>query len=783
MPQPSDLFRRAKTRFRGAGRVERAAWMTGVAVTSPLVVPVFLGFWMRRRAVKRRGLGASPRLASPRFVMSSTPPPAVAPDPSVEAQLAALPNLFALVRVIGNDLPPRHKIGQSRENLDFVLRNESPFDACEKLWIVNRIVDKAEEARIIARLEEAGATYEVIPFDADEYADVPLDFSHFQEPQVLQSDAFAALDEPTQIRVVAQIYRLKNVYVMHNNGARNRALVLGQARAKWVLPFDGNCFLTEADWDRIRADVTAAPERQYFVVPMARLGSNDRAFDDMPPEDAQEEPQILFRRDAPARFDEAHPYGRRPKVELLARLGVPGLWNQWRMDPWDIPAGPVGPDAHRVGRAGMVRRLASGRADLEAQSRNVLHQRGLARSGAIVATLRRADAAVLAARGHSPDRPVLFDRDRLPWHAGRPLGRAVAAVASEARSRGTYSVTQKTELPPSGDPHDYYHPAPHWWPNPNTSTGLPYVKRDGDRLPGTEMYGEGSEKFDRTRWQMMADDTTVCALDWAIDKDAAARDHARHLVRTWFLDDETAMTPHMRFAQVRRGHNGDEGSATGIIELKDLAFVLDAVRLLDDPALSEDLRGWLRPYADWLATSPQGVAERRARNNHGTFFDLQFAAVAAFLGDIDALLDSWMHSVSRIGGQFDEQGAQPHELTRTLTQHYCAFNLQGWLTLLTLYRGCGIPVDAQPEIARIGTGVGWLLNQRGAEWPYEQIEPFDTDRFAPIALAAADLGIAPAPDQDDLALAEARPRFHPHDGIPPFWPLMLGTVRAERTAE
>ena len=35
---------------------------------------------------------------------------------------------------------------------------------------------------------------------------------------------------------------------MNNNGARNAALREGRRRAKWVLPWDGNCFVTEEGW-------------------------------------------------------------------------------------------------------------------------------------------------------------------------------------------------------------------------------------------------------------------------------------------------------------------------------------------------------------------------------------------------------------------------------------------------------------------------------------------------------------------------------------------------------
>jgi hypothetical protein len=64
-----------------------------------------------------------------------------------------------LYRVLGNDLPPRHEIGQTLSNLRFMLDNEPELEACEKRWVVNRIVDPEQEAAIIALLEERGQHY------------------------------------------------------------------------------------------------------------------------------------------------------------------------------------------------------------------------------------------------------------------------------------------------------------------------------------------------------------------------------------------------------------------------------------------------------------------------------------------------------------------------------------------------------------------------------------------------------------------------------------------------
>ncbi|MBK9768916.1 MAG: alginate lyase family protein [Chloracidobacterium sp.] len=49
-------------------------------------------------------------------------------------------------------------------------------------------------------------------------------------------------------------------------------------------------------------------------------------------------------------------------------------------------------------------------------------------------------------------------------------------------------VTSKTASPPSGDKHDYMSQAPYFWKNPDTKTGFPYIRRDGERNPEILQY-------------------------------------------------------------------------------------------------------------------------------------------------------------------------------------------------------------------------------------------------------------------------------------------------------
>ncbi len=240
------------------------------------------------------------------------------------------------------------------------------------------------------------------------------------------------------------------------------------------------------------------------------------------------------------------------------------------------------------------------------------------------------------------------------------------------------------------------------------------------------------------------------------------------------------MAPHLDYAQVRKGWNKNLGSSSGIIEAKDFYYFLDAVRLLEQSGKltqSEScaFREWLSMYLHWLRTSPQGLKERASQNNHGTYYDLQVGAIAAFLGEDTLLRHTLRESRFRIVHQFAADGSQPEELKRTTTAHYCCFNLQGWIHLAQLADSCGEDLwnFEGPQGQGLRKAMEWLLPYMNKEWPFQQIDAFDTERFYPIYYSyLSQYGKMSGLEQLDIPRQEeVKPLFFPHDGIRPFWQL------------
>ncbi|WP_162415292.1 alginate lyase family protein [Cyclobacterium roseum] len=55
--------------------------------------------------------------------------------------------------------------------------------------------------------------------------------------------------------------------------------------------------------------------------------------------------------------------------------------------------------------------------------------------------------------------------------------------ANEKLTEGPFSVVNKTQVPPSGDKHDYISMGTYWWPDPEKDDGLPYIRKDGEINP------------------------------------------------------------------------------------------------------------------------------------------------------------------------------------------------------------------------------------------------------------------------------------------------------------
>ena len=287
----------------------------------------------------------------------------------------------------------------------------------------------------------------------------------------------------------------------------------------------------------------------------------------------------------------------------------------------------------------------------------------------------------------------VWDRQKMELYRTQPNEHVAAAIKGIIRDADKKladpipDITDKTHVAPSGDKHDYFSMARYWWPNPKTADHLPYIRQDGKVNPETE-------DLDRRTLDAMEKMLTVYALAYF--------------------------------------------SNSGLLDGYSFLIVPDAVDILSasKSAKQKDIaaiRQWFTDYLEWMLTSPQGVKEDVAENNHGTAYHIQVAVYALFVGN-DSVAQPYLNSFveRRIVPQVELDGRQPKELARTRGYGYSCYNLKHYLDMMDICRLQGIDLLAHPNMQnRIAKAIDFLTPYLGrpvSAWPFQQIAQWEKEQ-------------------------------------------------------
>ena len=311
--------------------------------------------------------------------------------------------------------------------------------------------------------------------------------------------------------------------------------------------------------------------------------------------------------------------------------------------------------------------------------------------------------------------------------------------AKKAINGGPFSVVSKLATPPSGDKHDYMSQAPYFWPNPDTPDHLPYIRRDGERNPEINKISD-HQNMDR---MVSAVDTLALAYFFSGNEAYAAK--AAELARAWFVEPATRMNPNLEFAQFIPGVN--TGRGIGLIETRGLTRVVDAIGLLaGSKAWTEsdqrNLERWFSQFLQWMLESKHGRDEAAAKNNHGTYYDLQISSFALFVARKDLAVRTLEAArTKRIAIQIEPDGRQPLELVRTKGWSYSVGNLDGLTLLATLGERVGVDLwnyrtaDGRSIRLALDYLVPFAFDEK--RWPDQQLGEWQPQLLFPLIRRSA----------------------------------------------
>ena len=317
--------------------------------------------------------------------------------------------------------------------------------------------------------------------------------------------------------------------------------------------------------------------------------------------------------------------------------------------------------------------------------------------------------------------------------------RRLRADADRRAKEGPWSVTTERPQGVAMDIHDFYSEAPYWWPQADDPKA-PYVRRDGQTNPN---------RFVANKNALVSMSDAVFALGAAayfLDDPRYAQRAARD-INTWFINPKTRMTPSLEYGQAVRNLNSGRGA--GIVDGRSFIRAIQGMEFLAqtgswDPKEQAAVRKWFQEYLHWLTTSDNGNNEKRAGNNHASWWTAQVAAVAGFVEDDATQKMAFDYYRDHIfPRQIRPDGTAPREEIRTKSLWYSAFNLEAFVTTCRIAQVRGVDLwDVHVKGgATISTVIEYLLPYLAdpKKWTKEQVTDFPNDGLYFLAFAGMGL--------------------------------------------
>jgi hypothetical protein len=182
-----------------------------------------------------------------------------------------------------------------------------------------------------------------------------------------------------------------------------------------------------------------------------------------------------------------------------------------------------------------------------------------------------------------------------------------------------------------------------------------------------------------------------------------------------------------------------------------------------------------------MLESKNGRDENAARNNHGTYYDVQVTSFALFLGKTELARDTLQVArQKRIAAQIEPDGRQPLELARTKSWSYSVGNLDGLMMLAKLGENVGVDLwnyqtaDGRSIRRALDYLTPFALSEK--KWPTQQLGQWSPEMLFPLLRRAA----TRYKDQEAHTIALRLPGLKTTDRALLLFPNLTETRQAQR---
>ena len=289
-------------------------------------------------------------------------------------------------------------------------------------------------------------------------------------------------------------------------------------------------------------------------------------------------------------------------------------------------------------------------------------------------------------------------------------------IAKEAMEMPLQSVTYKEKAILTDNPHEYESFSLYSWPNPDTETGLPYIKKDGKINPE-------HLKGDKGALRKMSYACYYLAILYYITREKQYEQRLNEHLQCFFLDEETKMLANLNHGQAMLGVNtGQRGIIDFAVSFGYVISILQCLRnqKLLNGSVYEGLKKWLTEFQQWLIQSDFGKEMVHSSNNHALVYDFLQIVIALFIDDYYTLVLVKQRYMNRVSKQIQMNGYMPLEMKRVNSRSYYFMNLKLFFEIGNL-----LYLDLD-RVFLLQKAMQYYLSHNSKErWEFSQEIPFE----------------------------------------------------------